>query len=360
MSARRRQWCNAPIPNLRRAEDCAPYLGSGMNSLILTLNTWAERASGLAWPIFWQSSLLIVALFALDQLLRRKVRAAVRYTLWLLVLLKLLLPPALALPTGVGWWLRSARPAHPAPRRAEVTISYAVAPPPAVPAVEPATVPTAPLPSLTTSAWLLLTSAGVSAGLLAFMLGRWRQVARDVRAAAPAPAELLRLLPPDRRNVKLKLTDQPQSPAVCGLVRPVILLPRALAEQLPPTQLRAVLLHEAMHLRRGDVWLNCAQALLQIVYWWHPLLWLANARIRRVREEAVDDAVMLALNDEAETYAPTLLEVAKMALPRPLASLGLVGILESRSSLRQRIERLVDFRPPRRHASFTVPARPPR
>ncbi|MCX6928460.1 MAG: hypothetical protein NT154_35415, partial [Verrucomicrobia bacterium] len=101
------------------------------------------------------------------------------------------------------------------------------------------------------------------------------------------------------------------------------------------------------HLRRGDVWVNCAQALVQILYWWHPLLWLANARIRRVREEAVDDAVMLALKEEAETYAPTLLQVAKLALYRPLATLGLVGILESRSSLRQRIERLVDFRPPR-------------
>jgi tetratricopeptide (TPR) repeat protein len=128
----------------------------------------------------------------------------------------------------------------------------------------------------------------------------------------------------------------------------VILLPRSLAEHLQPAQLRAVLLHEMLHLRRGDVWVNCAQSLLQIVYWWHPLLWFANARIRRVREEAVDDAVMLALNDDADAYAPTLLEVAKLALRRPLASLGLVGILESRSSLRQRIERLMDFRPPRK------------
>ncbi len=114
-----------------------------------------------------------------------------------------------------------------------------------------------------------------------------------------------------------------------------------------------MLLHEAIHLRRGDVWVNCAQALLQIVYWWHPLLWLANARIRRVREEAVDDAVMLALRDDAEIYAPTLLEVAKLAFNRPLASLGLVGILESRSALRQRIERLVNFNAPKK-AGLTV------
>ena len=143
------------------------------------------------------------------------------------------------------------------------------------------------------------------------------------------------------------------SPAVCGLFRPVILLPQSLVEKLSAGQLRAVLLHETIHLRRGDVWVNCAQALLQIVYWWHPLLWLANARIRRVREEAVDDAVMLALRDDAEIYAPTLLEVAKLAFNRPLASLGLVGILESRSALRQRIERLVNFNAPKK-AGLTV------
>ena len=148
-------------------------------------------------------------------------------------------------------------------------------------------------------------------------------------------------------KVQVKLTANSMSPAVCGLFRPAILIPQSLAENFSDEQLRAVLLHELIHLRRRDVWLNFVQALLQIFYWWHPLLWLANARIRRVREEAVDDAVMLALRDEAETYAPTLLEVAKLALNRPLASLGLVGILESRHALRQRIERLVDFRPPR-------------
>ena len=143
------------------------------------------------------------------------------------------------------------------------------------------------------------------------------------------------------------------SPAVCGLFRPVILLPRTLAENLSAGQLRAVLLHEAAHLRRGDIWVNCAQALLQVAYWWHPLLWAANARIRRVREEAVDDAVMLALGGEAEVYAPTLLEVARLTLQRPLVSLGLIGILESRGALRQRVERLLAFRAPRQ-AGLTV------
>lgn len=135
---------------------------------------------------------------------------------------------------------------------------------------------------------------------------------------------------------------------MCGLFRPVILLPRALAETLPAAQLRAVLLHELTHLRRRDVWVNCLQALTQIAYWWHPLVWLANGRIRQLREEVVDDTVMLALADEADVYPPTLIEIARLALARPLASLGLVGILESRGALRQRIERLIHFDTPGR------------
>ena len=318
-----------------------------MNSLIETLNVWADHAFRFAWPMLWQSSLLMGTLFALDLLLRRKLRPAVRYALWLVVLVKLLLPPSLAFPTSAGWWLRPGTVAPARPRPTTMVVTYGAPPAPVLPATAMPVLATPSRPRLSPTAWAMVGAGVVSLGLLAWMLARWHRVAREVSRAAAAPTWLSELLPELRRPVRLRLTDHPQSPAVCGLFRPVILLPRSLVEQLPAARLRAVVLHELFHIRRGDVWVNCAQALLQIVYWWHPLLWFANARIRRVREEAVDDAVMLALNDDAETYPPTLLEVAKLALHRPLASLGLVGILESRSSLRQRIERLMDFHPPR-------------
>ena len=326
-----------------------------MRALTEALNAWADQARQFAWPMLWQSSLLIGVLFALDFLLRRKVRPAVRYALWLVVLVKLLLPPSLAFPTSPGWWLRPTKAALARPRPTTVVVTYDALdlPAPAI-ATAPVFIPPPPPPlRLTPACCTLLGMVIVSLGLLAWMLVRWLQVTREARRAAAAPAWLHQLLPELPRPLQLKLTDHPHSPAVCGLFRPVILLPRSLVDRLPPEQLRAVLLHELLHFRRGDVWVNCAQALLQITYWWHPLLWLANARIRRLREEAVDDAVMLALKEDAETYAPTLLEVAKLALQRPLATLGLVGILESRSSLRQRIERLIDFRPPR-NAGLTL------
>jgi beta-lactamase regulating signal transducer with metallopeptidase domain len=324
-----------------------------MSSLIQTLNLWGESVPSIAWPLLWQSSLLIGLLFGLDRALRQRVRAAVRYGLWLVVLIKLLLPPSLALPTGLAWWLSKSHPEPPAKSQPTFVVTYSGA---SVQRSSPvAVIPRAlPPPKVSLEGWALLVWAGVGLALLGWLGVRWWWLAGDIHRGRPGAQRLEDLLTAARREagvrrrVRLRVTDRPMSPAVCGLLRPAILLPRRLIEHLSPAQLRAVLLHELVHLRRGDVWVNCLQSLLQIVYWWHPLFWLANARIRRVREEAVDDAVVLALRSEADHYAPTLLEVARLAFHRPLASLGLVGILESRSVLRQRIERLVNIRPPKK------------
>src|SRR5580704_11487733 len=93
-----------------------------MTSIIDHLNVWGGHFAAFAWPMLWQSSLLIALVLAADVLLARRVRASVRHGLWLVVLVKLLLPPTLAVPTSAAWWLFPAKP-------------IVVAPPP--PAVKP-------------------------------------------------------------------------------------------------------------------------------------------------------------------------------------------------------------------------------
>jgi beta-lactamase regulating signal transducer with metallopeptidase domain len=322
-----------------------------MNAIVL-INLWGKKALAFAWPMLWQSSLLIGVLFALDLGLKRKVRASVRYALWLVVLIKLMLPPSLAFPSGVAWWLCPATIAPAVQSDVGIKVVYGNVQADSLP--KPHTVmPTASsTPAVSLAGFALAAWISLSFALLGWMLVRSRQVARIVRGASVTPQRLQELLEDARRSisvpcsVSLRLLDRSGSPTVSGLFHPTILVPKVLAGQLTPDQMRVILLHELMHVRRGDAWINCAQALLQIFYCWHPLLWLANARIRWAREEAVDDAVMVALGSHSGTYAPTLLEVAKVALPRPLASVGPIGILESRSFLRQRIERLIEFHPP--------------
>jgi beta-lactamase regulating signal transducer with metallopeptidase domain len=74
-----------------------------VSNWIDNMNRWGESFLSFAGPMLWQSSLLIVIVFALDLLLARRIRAAIRHALWMVVLVKLLLPPALALPTSATW-----------------------------------------------------------------------------------------------------------------------------------------------------------------------------------------------------------------------------------------------------------------
>ena len=302
--------------------------------------------------MLWQSSLLIAVVFALDIALRRNVASAVRYALWLLIPLKLLLPPSLALPSGVGWWVRASR----LPTAVHGTSALAVTSKPTTPAaVPPAQASDFAAPELaiiSLKAGMVMGWGAISLILFLWMLAQWRKVARAQSESQAAPAWLNELLDRTcnalglRQTVGLRIIDQAMSPAVFGMAHPVILIPRLLLDRLSPIQLRSALLHELIHIRRQDVWVNLGQALIQTVYWWHPLVWLANARIRLAREEAVDDTAMVVLQDDADSYLATLVQVGSLVMRRTLASLGMVGILESRSTLGHRIKRLINFQAP--------------
>jgi hypothetical protein len=76
-----------------------------MNTIVQTLNTAGRTFVGAAVPMLIQSSLLILILLAVDAVLRKRVRAVFRYWIWILVLVKLVLPPSLWSPVSVGTWV---------------------------------------------------------------------------------------------------------------------------------------------------------------------------------------------------------------------------------------------------------------
>jgi len=302
-----------------------------MNAMIEFLNAWGARFGGFALPMLLQSAVLIALLAALDLALRKKVRATMRYAVWVLALVKLALPPSLASPTAAAYWL-------PAPTESFVKPAYFAG----------SLVPAA----LTGQAIFFLVWLAVALGMGIWVIWRWRMVVGVIRQSAEAPEAVRALLESCRRQLGIKRAIPVQwaeigSPAICGILRPIILIPPALAENLGESEMRAVLLHELAHYKRGDLWVNHAQIFLQIVYWYNPLFWLANAGIRRAREQAVDETVLVAMGGEAQTYPATLLHVAKLGLGRSMATIGLMGILESGRGLTQRIWHIMNRPLPR-------------
>ena len=325
-----------------------------MNALVDWLNEIGSRASTLMWPWSVQVSLLVVLLWLLETALGHRLRPAIRHALWLLVPLKLLLPPTTAFPTGLGYWF-SWPETHNTPAVGTVSLRYlGVMPPSSGPAPMRTSAQGAPVQawqSIHPAGWLALAWLSGSTALLGVVITRTRRSHAMCRGrwntTNPTTQGLSALLEETRltvgigRPVTLLLVEEGHSPAICGVWRPAVLLPSRLAESLSKQQLRTVLLHELIHARRGDLWVNAGQVLLQILWWWHPLVWFANARLRAAREESVDDAVVAMLGPEGDAYPQALLTVARFVMATRRPSLGLVGILESRSALRTRIERLL-------------------
>jgi beta-lactamase regulating signal transducer with metallopeptidase domain/Leucine-rich repeat (LRR) protein len=337
-----------------------------MSGYIGWLNSVSEVFTGFAGRMLVQSSVLILILLLLDLVLRRRVRAVVRYWIWLLVLAKLLLPPSLSAPTSLVAWLGSRLPEAttapfvPSPRvvtqdvlEAPLFLPMATVPQPSAtdfPTIGAAPMPgvgTAPVVSPTWQAMVLLGWAAAVVLMLLLLLQRISFIRALLTQSQEAPIDLSVLLEQCRRQmgirrqVEIRLTCLSASPSVCGLRRPVILMPEHMMQQLQTSQLRSVLLHELAHIQRGDLWISLLQTLLQIAYFYHPLLWPANMKIRRIREQAVDEAVLAAMGEEAEEYPRTLLNISRLAFGQPALSLRLLGVVESKRALTARIRHIV-------------------
>ena len=81
-------------------------------------------------------------------------------------------------------------------------------------------------------------------------------------------------------------------PALRGFSQPQLLVPQRVLETSSAEELRLILLHELMHVRRRDVLAAYFQSLVQILWWFHPAVWFAGRMTSLERERCCDDAVL--------------------------------------------------------------------
>jgi len=140
------------------------------------------------------------------------------------------------------------------------------------------------------------------------------------------------------------ITDKVKSPALFGFVRPRLLLPTGITENLSLKELRHVFLHELAHLKRHDIYLGYLASLLQSLHWFNPVIWLAFYRIRTDRELACDALVLAQTHSsESKDYGRTIVSLLeRFSHPRHLPAMA--GILETKSQLKRRIKMIAKFK----------------
>jgi TonB family protein len=152
-----------------------------------------------------------------------------------------------------------------------------------------------------------------------------------------------------RRSVRLLQCRNPLAmPLTWGIFRPVIVLPAG-AAQWQPDRRDIVLAHELAHIARHDWLLQICTELARGFYWFHPLAWLAAARLRQESERACDDAV-LRTGTAPSLYASQLLDLAR-TLESPGRAWSTALAIARPSNLERRFEAMLNPSLNRRHLS---------
>lgn len=97
------------------------------------------------------------------------------------------------------------------------------------------------------------------------------------------------------------------SPFVYGLFRPKIYLP----ENLTGEEERYILLHEQIHIKRGDAVWRLLSYLTLLLHWFNPLVWAAFTLSGRDMELSCDEAVISRLGSKVkQEYSASLLNIS--------------------------------------------------
>lgn len=97
------------------------------------------------------------------------------------------------------------------------------------------------------------------------------------------------------------------TPFVLGVIRPKVYLPSGIDD----AELRYILLHEGIHIRRGDHIVKVVSCFTLCIHWFNPLVWAAFFLSGRDMEMACDEAVLRRLgNSVKKDYSASLLNLA--------------------------------------------------
>jgi len=93
-----------------------------------------------------------------------------------------------------------------------------------------------------------------------------------------------------RKNLPIIITNHIEAPCLYGIFRPKLLLPKPLVNRLNEENIRHIFSHELTHYKRNDILINWLAVAAQIVHWFNPLIWYAFAKMREDCELACDAA----------------------------------------------------------------------
>jgi beta-lactamase regulating signal transducer with metallopeptidase domain len=308
----------------------------------------------------WQVACVAVFVGAIVRVFGRR-RPHLAYLLWGMVLVKAMVPPVWSSPSSaLSWFGMVDRPGIERDRPL-VGDTSAIQTPVKIAhdsleqgATTTAAVSVSPTPSRERYTLTLQDAVLVIWGTGVLVIGTLisiryvstiRRFARHAVATPPHVNDLVNAIC-RRLGVKhapnLLVTSIETGPLVCGTFRPSIVLSAMQLGARTALQLKLVLAHELVHIRRRDPVFALLQTIAQTIWWFHPAVWIASRQTSRQRERCCDCEVLSSAFCEPQSYAQCLIDSLRVDSRRWLwvAPVGLTSM----QATKQRLEEIMNHR----------------
>ncbi len=311
----------------------------------------------------FSGSLLILALLFGKQFLKNKISRQWQYYIWLVVVLRLLLPFGTEVSLmgkayqAVDQAISQTAPLPPQQQPPLNVPGSNLAP--AVGAEHHNETVSSPADDVTTAhplqdigvllinqIWLVWLVAAL--GLLIRKITIYQGFMRYIKAGLTPVSDIERLdelsIVAEQSGIKkpIELCVNPlvSSPLLIGFFRPCIVLPSA---DIPEKDFRYIILHELTHYKRRDMFYKWLVQITVCLHWFNPLVSLMSREVTRACEFSCDEAVLAKMGcSHAQDYGKTLLN-AMAAIGRYKENLGAVTLSENKQLLKERLGAIMKF-----------------
>src|SRR6266511_2895448 len=172
----------------------------------------------------------------------------------------------------------------------------------------------------------------------------WRRVKAFVSnvLSGQAPLALVGI----KRPVRAFTSGQVAMPMTIGSLKPLVILPTDLADDLSQSEFESVVAHELAHVKRWDYLTNMLQRGVQAYLFFHPAVWFICKQLTIERELACDDWAVKTC--EPRRYASCLtklveaLNESKPHMAERVAATGIGGIVFGKHVISRRVEMILN------------------
>lgn len=114
-------------------------------------------------------------------------------------------------------------------------------------------------------------------------------------------------------NIQMKKSKSVKTPCITGVITPVILIPKYMAGKLTNEEIKYIIIHELVHFKRKDTFINWIITILNLIHWFNPILYFLFKRLRQDSEISCDArALSYIKSKDHKNYGNTIINLVSL------------------------------------------------